>query len=169
MPGPPPKRSDERRRVNTPAAGDPRILDIDALPDLPFKIKREITPPAPGDDWHPMVEELWESFAESGSAFFWEPSDWHMARLMCESLSRDLAEQVVGVTPTGQTIYAEIPLKGASLNAYAKLAAMLMLTEADRRKAGLEIKRKHVADRQEVADVVSLPDRRAQLAGEGCG
>lgn len=169
MPGPAPKRSAERRRTNTPAAGDPRVLDVAALPDdLPFPIKREVEPPAVDAGWDPLVRELWASFHASGSAMFWEPSDWHIAKLFCESLSRDLDEQVVGVTPMGEAIYARIPLKGASLNAYAKIAGMLMLTEGDRRKAGLEIKRDRIGSAA-VAPVVSMSQRRAELLGESDG
>lgn len=170
MPGPAPKRSAERRRTNTPAAGDPRVLDVDALPDdLPFPIKGAVRAPQGDGDWHPLVQEMWESFHSSGSAMFWEPSDWMSAKLMCESLSRDLGEQVVGVTPLGEAIYAEIPLKGASLSAYSKLMGMLMLTEADRRRAGLEVKRDRVGDRAKLAPVVSVSDRRAKLLGKDDG
>lgn len=180
--GPAPKRSEERRRRNTPAAGDPRVLDVSQLVDddpdsLPFKIKQELPPPpayneaqAPANPggWHPMVQDMWESFHHSGSALFWEPSDWHVARLFCESLSRDLEEQVVGITPLGDVVKDVIPLKGASLNAYAKIAGMLMLTEGDRRKAGLEIKRDRWG-KASVAPVVSMEQRRAELLGESDG
>lgn len=171
MPGPAPKRAAERRRTNTPAAGDPRILDVEALPDddpasLPFKIRQPVVPPGMDPDWDPLVKEMWESFHSSGSAMFWEPSDWVAAKLMCESLSRDLGEQVVGVTPMGDAIYARIPLKGASLASYAKLMSMLMLTEADRRRAGLEVKRDRVGAPAKLAPVVSVPEWRKQLLGK---
>lgn len=170
--GPAPKRAAERRRTNTPAAGDPRTLDVSTLPDdLPFPIKAEVVAP-PVDaiyrDWHPMVQQMWDSFLSSGSVLFWEPSDWQVARLLCESLSRDLGEQVVGITPLGEVVKDQIPLKGASLNAYAKLMGMLMLTEADRRRAGLEVKRDRWG-RQSVAPVVSMSDRRRELLGETDG
>lgn len=173
MPGPAPKRAAERRRTNTPAAGDPRILDVSALPDdLPFPIKDEVVAPSKDDvyeDWHPMVQQMWDSFLSSGSALFWEPSDWQVARLLCESLSRDLGEQVVGITPLGDVVKDQIPLKGASLNAYAKLMSMLMLTEAERRRAGLEVKRDRWGAARLGAPVVSLSERRAELLGESSG
>ena len=59
----------------------------------------------------------------------------------CESISRDLEEQVVGITESGDVVRAHIPMKGASLSAYLKAFTALMLTEGDRRKARLEIER----------------------------
>ena len=172
MASPIPKRSEERRRTNSP---EPQVLDVGKIvaddPDsLPFKIKQDVVPPDPehlpaGGDWHPVVRQLWESLHSSGSALYWEPSDWSMALVFCESLSRDLEEQFVGYTESGEMKYAQIPLKGASLNAYAKLAGQLMLTEGDRRRAGLEIRRDRLAG-ADVAAVTPLPTRRAELLGE---
>lgn len=186
MPGPPPARSDERRRRNVPAAGPVEKVDIDALSgaedpnSLPFLIKQPIIIPEPvtgldeADDpregaWHPLAREVWDSFQRSGQALYWEPSDWAIAKLLCESISRDLKPQVVGVAPASEYGPAEvvrerIPLKGASLGAYAKMFGQLMLTEGERRRLSIELERTRSLANLEAADpkkVIKITDRRA--------
>jgi hypothetical protein len=187
MPGPPPKRSAERRRKNPPAAGVPTILEIDSLPaddpnSLPFLIRQPIVIPEPvtghevyDDDrhekagWHPIAREFWDSFLRSGQALYWEPSDWMMAKLLCESLSRDLKPQFVGVTQgndmgPSEAIYEKIPLKGASLSAYLKLASQLMLTEGERRRLALELEREREPKKASATGkVLPFKDRRAAM------
>lgn len=188
-PGPVPKRSEERRRRNTPAAGAPEKLDISKVegaddPDsLPFLIKQPIVIPEPVTDadtsldddgkpttgWHPIALELWESFKRSGQAIYWEPSDWAIAKLACESISRDLKPQFVGVTAASEmaaseAIYERIPLKGGSLSAYLKLFGQLMLTEGERRRLALELQRPRAAETsREPAKVVKITDRKQAL------
>lgn len=183
MPGPPPKRSDERRRTNVPTAGPVEKVDLEKLPgaddpnSLPFLISQPIVIPQPvtgsADDedsgWHPIALELWESFKRSGQALYWEPSDWAVAKLVCESISRDLKPQVVGVAPASEFGPAEvvkdrIPLKGASLGAYAKMFGQLMLTEGERRRLSIELERtRHGLEDRSPAKVVKITDRKRAL------
>lgn len=191
--GPPPKRSDERRRVNVPAAGPVQKVDIaqigtpwDDEDSLEFLIKQPILIPGtpkvaeerepdakvlPGsEDWHPIALEFWESLKRSGQALYWEPSDWMVAKLMCESISRDLKPQVVGImqpseTAAGEVIRERIPLKGASLGAYLKAFGQLMLTEGERRRLSIELQRTRIEPRPEPGTVTKITDRRqARLA-----
>lgn len=190
MPGPPPKRSEERRRRNDPAAGAPVKVDLDRIAEgededsLPFLIAQPVkipTIPRAGDedeetpnpaDWHPFAVELWESFSRSGQALFWEPSDWMVAKIICESISRDLKPQFVGSTQgtesyPSEPIYERIPLKGASLGAYLKAFGQLMLTEGERRRLSIELERTRLASQtgdDGEAKVIKIKDRRqAQL------
>lgn len=192
MPGPAPKRSDERRRRNVPAAGPVEKVEIAELgtpwddeDSLPFLIRQEIVIPdtpkvaaeddgidsEPSEDWHPLALEFWDSLKRSGQAIYWEPSDWMVAKLMCESLSRDLKPQVVGIMqPTdsqpGEVIRERIPFKGASLGAYLKMFGQLMLTEGERRRLSIELERKRAeAANAAPASVTKITDRRqARLA-----
>ena len=143
--GPVPKPSAERRRRNKRTeAGesteseillvDPAVAAVDA--------------PPPSEDWHHIARDLYCSVLESAFNHLYEPSDWMMLYTMCESLSRDLGEQVVGVTDEGEVIRDVIPLKGASITGYLKWATALMLTVGDRRRLRLEI------DRQQAAEAV---------------
>lgn len=151
MPGPPPKRSAERRRRNKDAV-ETTTVDLDQALSGEVEIP---TPPTHVDEetgeithlWHPIAEEWYLSLAKSGQAIFYEASDWSTAYLLAESLSRDLKPQPIGVhEETGEIKWAAIPLKGASLNAYLKGMSALMTTEGERRRMRIELERKKQRD-----------------------
>jgi hypothetical protein len=153
--GPLPKRSEERRRRNLPdrpvdrvaIGGDVDDLFGDDLPDERTEQRHEFAgagpvamPPA-DEHWHPIAKMIYESLPQSGQSMFFEPSDWAAAYLVCESISRDLEEQVVGTTESGQVIKDFIPMKGASLAAYTKILGELGMTEGARRRLSIELTR----------------------------
>jgi hypothetical protein len=161
MPGPIPKRTEERRRRNKPDRPVDRVAidgDIDDLfgdgtpdPGLENRIAADdedlLEPaekPDADEDWHPLVVELYESLSKSGQKIFYEPSDWAVARLLCESMSRDLKPQWinVGTAEAPEMKQQELPLKGANLSAYLKGFAVLGMTEGDRRRMSIELTRK---------------------------
>lgn len=146
--GPPPKRSEERRRRNkTDSAGRPYEDAVEAVViDQAAEFAAEVVVPSPDPAWHQIARMLWDSITKSGQSMWYEPSDWAVAYLTCESLSRDLNPQVVGITETGEVVKDVIPLKGASLSAYQKTFTSLLLNEADRRKLRLELKRQNQVD-----------------------
>lgn len=134
MSGPPPKRAAERRRRNKDA------VEVESV-DLAETTTKEVEVPVADESWHGVARMWYESLIGSGQALFYEPSDWATAYLIAESISRDLEEQVVGITESGEVVRAEIPMKGASLSAYLKAMTALMVTEGDRRRSRLEIER----------------------------
>lgn len=152
MPGPVPKRSEQRRRRNEPE------IPIDTAPAA-----ADVTIPAAAEDWHPIATMWFESLGTSGQRVFYEPSDWAVAYLIAESISRDLKPQVVGITPeSGEPVFAIIPMKGASLAAYLKAMTALLVTEGDRRRASVELQKPAPVDAdEEAADatVLHLADR----------
>lgn len=195
MPGPAPKRDAERRRVNArpvpTATVDIEALEAEGPDDLPWLIKQPIVIPAvptrtavrevdgekvevEEEYWHPIAKELWESLKSSGQAMFWEPSDWMVAKLVCESISRDLKPQVVGILQPsdqgpGEVLRERIPLKGASLGAYLKAFGQLMMTEGDRRRVAIELNRERLKAglAPDLTDVIPITDRRkAKLLAE---
>ncbi len=126
-----PKRPEERRRTNK-----------DEGAQLEGTATANVAMPPADEEWHPIAKQLYESLVESGQSEFYEPSDWAMAFLIAESISRDLEPQVVGVPErTGEPVYATVPMKGASLSAYLKSFNALMVSEGDRRRAGIALKR----------------------------
>lgn len=155
--GPVPKRSDQRRRANKP------VTEMTAAPAAP-----EVPVPEVDPEWHPVAKRLFEALGRSGQVRFYEPSDWAVAYLMCESISLDLKPQFIGFAQTArdetQAEYAVIPLKGASLAAYLKALGSLLATEGDRRRASLELQRGVVVDEDEVASVTAIGRYSAQLA-----
>lgn len=116
MPGPVPKRSEERVRRNkleTPIETVPMIGEV-PVPDLGIP------------DAHPIVIDLYNSLAESGQAKYYEPSDWQAARLLCFVLNDFLSRE---------------RLSGQMLTAIQSLMSDLMITEGSRRRLRMEIDR----------------------------
>ena len=156
--GPVPKRTDQRRRTNkpdVPVKTAPRGMakKAPAKKSAPKKApaKKKVTAtivgdpydliPAPNDNWHPIALDWYSSLVVSGQSEFYEQSDWMTAKLIAESMSRDLGSQVVGVTEKGEILRDTIPLKGASLSAYLRAFAVLGVTEGDRRRMMIELDR----------------------------
>ena len=156
MPGPPRKKDSERRRRNKDAV-ETEVVNVDEL------LVGEVEIPAVDEDWHPIARMLFESVSKSGQVIWMEPSDWAALYLMCESISRDLNPQVVGITEEGDVVKDTIPLKGASLSSYLKGFAALMMTEGDRRRLRIELERKKRLDEAASGDnkVVDIVQRRA--------
>lgn len=151
--GPVPKRSDQRRRRNKP---DQEIASAAATSTSDI--------PAADEDWHPIARDWYESLVKSGQAHFYEPSDWATARLIAESISRDLKPQPIGVHPeTGEAVTASIPMKGASLAAYLKAMTALLVTEGDRRRSRVELERSGQVDADEDAAVAKLDEYRRRI------
>ena len=122
----------------------------------------EVEVPEPDESWHPIARQIYDSVLRSGQVIWMEPSDWSVLYLMCESISRDLNPQVVGITEDGEVVRAEIPLKGASLNAYNKTMAALMMLEGERRRLRIELERKRRIDEAaEGGNVVDIVQKRA--------
>lgn len=149
--GPVPKRDAERRRYKSQATDTVAVEGQVAIPPADPK-------------WHKIARSWYEALAVSGQSQFYEPSDWGTAYLIAESISRDLKPQAVGADPlTGKVIRARVPLRGASLAAYLKAMACLMVTEGDRRRASLEIRRS--AKEPELASVSVMDEYRDMLGG----
>lgn len=160
--GPPPKRSDQRRRTAKPKKEGPQ--EITKAPagteDPPER------PPAERS-WHRLAVEWYESLATSGQARFYEPSDWATAKIIAESISRELKPQAV-VVGRGQDAHVEKiyqPPRSASLAAWLKGMTALLATEGDRRRAAMELQRPPAPGEQGGADVTWLDDARNRLGG----
>lgn len=153
--GPVSKRSDQRRRRNAPTGPQSKGRAFGA------------SAPEPDAEWHPIAMRWYQSLAESGQAEFYEASDWMLAVLMAESISRDLKPQFVGFRQVDRDAqeaeYAEIPMKGASLSAYLKAMTDLLVSEAARRRAGIELMAPK-ADDDEDAAVAMLDEYRERFA-----
>lgn len=85
-----------------------------------------VRPPEPDPEWHPTARLLWDGVVASAQRRFYEPSDWAVLFFTCENVSYYLA----GKHRSGQFL--------AALNSYM---TGLLLTEGDRRRAGLEVRR----------------------------
>lgn len=161
--GPAPKRSDQRRRTNSPGAG--KTVKAPAA--------ERVEVPETDPDWHPVARRWFESLAASGQHVFYEPSDWAAAYVLAESMSRELQPKpiITMVGPVrdaeGELVLVNEPPKAASVAAWRAGMAALMVTEADRRRASLELVRPRPADEEEGGDVPHLDDARRRLRGAG--
>lgn len=153
MPGPPPKRKAQRRRRNKTEGG------IDSAPGA-----AQVAVPKPRAQWHPIAKEWFTALASSGQARWYEPSDWALATLIAESMSRDLKPQMVMVTDTGKVVKESLPLKGASLAAYLKGMTSLLVSEGDRRRLRLELERPGSPPGED-PKIARLSEYRSRFAG----
>lgn len=163
--GPVPKRSEERRRRNARTeAGE--AMDVETVAAPPEAPPVE-APPTP-DHWEPMVQAFYEGVKASLFVKFYEPSDWHVLLITMESLHRDLQEQFVGIDEkTGEVIRDRVPIKGASLNAYSKVWASLLLTDGDRRRLRLETERASSGQPAEPTEAQVAQTRAGLFAVDG--
>jgi hypothetical protein len=153
--GPVPKREAQRRRTNKPKQPTKKAAGA-----------ATVSIPRADPKWHPAAKRFYAALQKSGQHKFYEPSDWQLAWLTAESLSRDLKPQVIGISDqTGKPVFAVVPLKGASLAAYLKAFNALLVTEGDRRRLGIELERPGSSDQSDAGDVPSLDDYRKRLAG----
>lgn len=156
--GPVPKKDAERRRRNS---DDVELIKI----NLDEVLAGEVEIPRPDSKWHPIARQFYESLANSGQAIWLEPSDWSVAYILAESLSRDLNPQPIGINEeTGKPVMATVPLKGSSLSAYLKAFSALLVTEGDRRRLRIELERqKRIDEAAEGGKVVDIVAARAEL------
>ena len=119
--GPIPERSDERIRRNKPE------IPIEKLPVI-----GEVEIPELGlRDPDPIVVELYDAMKESGQKKYFEPTDWHYARLTLRLLDQELK----------QPKFSAVKLQ--ALNA---MLSNLLVTEGDRRRVQIEIERQKADD-----------------------
>ncbi|WP_405878141.1 hypothetical protein OG762_05365 [Streptomyces sp. NBC_01136] len=140
MPGPVPKRSDQRRRRNK-SDGPP-------LTKAPGGVASE--PPPAAEEWHPIAADWYASLAESGQAMFYEASDWATAYYVAEAMSRNLQQgrfsaqlfqSVLSgmtdlLTTEGARRRARVELERQSGEVDPREAARVTLMEAYRKAAG---------------------------------
>lgn len=164
--GPLPKRSDDRIRTGAPTV-EVKKLFIDQL------ISQEVAIPEANPEWHDVALLWYEGICTSAQSVYYEPSDWAVAYLIAESMDRELQDQVVAVIQPnehgpGKVQWGKVPIKGASLNALKAMMTNLLVTEGDRRRAGIEVVRaiqnEDATDASD-AEVVDMETERQRLAG----
>ena len=139
MPGPVPKRSDQRRRRNRPSGPDLVRGAAGPAPDIP----------PVQDHWHPIAQEWYRSLSESGQSQYYEASDWATAVFVAEAMSRNLLQGRFSAQ-----LFASV------------MSAMsdLLTTEGARRRARIELER--VSDTTPAADpTVAIMERYRKAAG----
>lgn len=138
MPGPVPKRSDQRRRVNKPAG--PELIKAPGA--------KRVARPRVDSNWHPIARDWFKSLGDSGQAQFYEPSDWQNARFVAELMSRALNQ--------GQRISAQL------VTAILSAQTDLLTTEGARRRARIELER---GEAPPESPSIAIMDRYRAAAG----
>lgn len=142
MPGPIPKRSEERTRRN-------RSENEGGVP-LSKGVARGGDPIPADPDWHPIVHTWYEAIMESGIADYYERSDWATAYIIAEELN---------------AYYLDAARLGkrSSMMLQTLMSAMLSLgvTEGERRRMRIELEKP--AEEQKPASLVAIDDYRKAL------
>jgi len=165
--GPAPRREAEVRRRNN--KGTATQLGPEELQQLPFEIDYNPEPPelteaAEDEEWHPAAKEFWRALKTDPARAWMTSADWAAAQIVCESISRDLRPQVVGVTETGDVVKDRVPMKGANLSSYLKFMAMIGITESARLRISKEITlfKSEPTQLASVSDIDSARDEEVQ-------
>lgn len=116
--GPVPKRDDVRRRTNKSEMGPVTKGRSGAV---------LLDAPAADPEWHSIAQEWFLSLSHSGQSFWYEPSDWAVAKYVAEAMSRNLFQGG----------------KMSSMMFASVMSAMseLLTTEGARRRVRMELSR----------------------------
>lgn len=137
--GPVPKRSEDRRRANKPESQGEAVTETAEAGDRPETLGF--------DDAHPIIQSLWDVLADSAEAKFYSAADWERVRL--ELLF-------------GNSILLSGKIGAMAWATFQSGLSELLISPADKRRAGIELKPK-TADPDEEAAVVQLAEYQAAL------
>lgn len=138
--GPPPKRSTQRRRRNKSEQPADQVA-----------AKGPVEIPPAKASWHPIAKDWYESLKDSGQSKFFEPSDWRSAVLVAEVMTKNLRAKRFSAQ-LFQSVWSAM--------------GDLLSTEADRRRARMEIERElDKPDAEADSEVADLDDYRRRVAG----
>jgi hypothetical protein len=140
MPGPVPKRSDQRVRRNKDEAGTITKIEAPTAVEVP-----ELDIIAA----HPMVVDFWAALTESAQKQYFEPTDWQYARFTLWIMNDMLT--------SGNT-------SAMKFQAIQSALSDLLVSEGARRRVRIEIKRG--VTEAKVMDVAEM-FRQRQTAAQG--
>lgn len=113
--GPVPAHSSELSR--------PRDANRTDRPDLKKGVRQEVTIPAADPEWDHVATQLWEALQTSGQSDFYQDSDWAYAYMLMDDITQYRRGKRSG--QMAATIYSAM--------------TALLITEADRRRARIEL------------------------------
>lgn len=115
MPGPVPNREADLSRPRSRRSPENKVTK---------GVMRPVTKPPAREDWEPFVREFYDSLGESGQADFYQDSDWHYARILCDQLSAH---------------YASGLRSGQMFQSIMAAMTSLLVTEGERRRVKIEL------------------------------
>lgn len=181
--GRPPKRDSERMRDQ--GRSTPRTEPAEKITPVELDFLLEpVVQPAPSPRWHPIAAAWYAALGKSGQSIFYEPSDWALAMMIAESMSRDLGPKYVRMRKVWvpgerdentrewldghyeeEPVYEQTTINGAALSAYMAGMAKLLVSEVDRRTFRMEVERGPQHAEAHVAPVLSIARTRDELLG----
>lgn len=141
MPGPLPKRSDQRVRRNKTGEDGLSVTKLHVGGGLTAQPKLDL-----GYKPHPLVQDFWDSLADSAFTQYYEPADWQYMRLALYVLDEML---------TNQNISA---MKLAEVN---KMLTALLVSEGERRRVKIEVERQEAQ-----AEVFDISDQLRNMLAQ---
>lgn len=167
--GPIPVRSEMRRRRNKPAEGE---VGLSKANIGPVEILE------PDEDWHDIAHNWYVGLQSSGQSRFYAQSDWDLAYLMAEELSRLLHPVFVGMQERWNATYSvmeklpvmqRIPIKGGELSAILKAMGDMLITEGARRRVRVELDHETPQQAPVPAGVTAITDAKSRLGKKATG
>lgn len=134
--GPVGKRDSQRRRRNKPG------IETETAEGAPFVIA-----PEPKQDWEPLALDWYLSLGASGQSVFFEPSDWAVAQIVADTLSRYLR-----AGKPNAVLFSSIMSAMSSL----------LTTEGDRRRLRIELSKSQEDNEDDNSDFSELYEWFAQ-------
>lgn len=136
--GPAPRRKAVVRRRNKP---DHPITNMgpDELNDLPFQIDLEPDPPASPAEWHPIVQQFWDSLQTDPARSWMTSADWGATRVFCQTLSMELNEHIIHFDKDGAPFYGIEAPRSGTLATFLQLLNHIGVTEAARLRLQKEV------------------------------
>lgn len=131
MPGPVPKRSDQRRRRNKTEG--PEVAKIAGA--------AAVKAPAEDKSWHIAAKRWYRSLKKSGQNVFYEPSDWAYAQLCADLMSAEM--------------HREKP-RAVMMSQILSMMDNLLTSEGARRRVRIELIRAEQGQGEESNNVVDL-------------
>jgi hypothetical protein len=142
MPGPVPKRPEERVRRND-----------DVIPTDKVEVFGDVVVPPLNMPFepHPLVIDFYDGLINSAQAALYEPSDWEYARIVCFML---------------QTLVTSSKPSSEMYKAWQTATSNLLVTEGDRRRLRIEIARapQQNAAKDEDAQIIEMFMERMEKA-----
>lgn len=130
MPGPVPKRSEERVRRNKDVVETTKVAGAST-----------VTAPAEDRTWHVSAKRWFRSLKKSGQAIFYEPSDWAYAQVCGDLLSMEMQR--------------EKP-RSVMISQILSMMDNLLTSEGARRRARIELMRAEQDQDDKGADVITM-------------
>lgn len=139
MPGPVPNRTGDLSRERDANRGDKIPVSKGVL--LPTTIPR-----VSDKEWHPIAKRLWDAAKTSGQSAYYQNTDWVMLYSLCDDLS------VYKKSGNRSSVMLAAIMSGLS---------NLLLTEADRRRARIELEAPE--DPQQDAELIAIDGYKDML------